>query len=422
MKGLLFTYLLTYGGAGASLFNPWIGLLVYVCFAIIKPEALWYWSVPAGNYSRIVALGLLAGWIVNGCRGLQHGLKLTVTKALLGFLAWSCASTCFAPHIDVALQFDETLVKIVLPFVVGVSLVDDVRKLKQLAWVIALSQGYVALEMNQAYYAGFNRVTEVGFAGMDNNCLAIAMVAGTGLAFFLGLGARKWWQKLIALLAAALMAHCVMFSFSRGGMLGLIVTGITAFFLIPKQPKHYVLFALAVLLALRLAGPQVIERFVTTFADKETRDGSAQSRVEMWGYCLEIMAQRPLLGIGPDQFPLVATQFGLPFGKEAHTLWLQVGAELGVPGLGFLLAFYGICIVQLWRLLGRTANIDPSLADAARMVIASLVGFSVSAQFVSLEGLELPYYVAIIGAGAIKLSSLERPDAAPVAVQSHFAY
>ena len=46
MKGLLFTYLLTYGGAVVSLFRPFHGLLIYICFAIIKPEALWYWSVP----------------------------------------------------------------------------------------------------------------------------------------------------------------------------------------------------------------------------------------------------------------------------------------------------------------------------------------------------------------------------------------
>ena len=38
MKGLLFTYALTYGGAVVSLFNPFYGLLIYVCFAIMRPE------------------------------------------------------------------------------------------------------------------------------------------------------------------------------------------------------------------------------------------------------------------------------------------------------------------------------------------------------------------------------------------------
>ena len=43
---------MTYGGATAALFNPFYGLLAYVCFAIIKPETLWFWSVPAGNYAN----------------------------------------------------------------------------------------------------------------------------------------------------------------------------------------------------------------------------------------------------------------------------------------------------------------------------------------------------------------------------------
>ena len=62
MKGLIFTFLMTLGGSFAALWNPYIGFLVYVCFAILKPESLWDYSVPAGgNYSRIVAIALLLG-------------------------------------------------------------------------------------------------------------------------------------------------------------------------------------------------------------------------------------------------------------------------------------------------------------------------------------------------------------------------
>ena len=86
MKGLIFTYLLTYGGAAASLFNPFIGLLVYVAFAILRPESLWHWSVPEGNYSRIVAIALLIGW---ARRGSAIG-----TSAALGRSSMRCWATC----------------------------------------------------------------------------------------------------------------------------------------------------------------------------------------------------------------------------------------------------------------------------------------------------------------------------------------
>jgi hypothetical protein len=41
--------------------------------------------------------------------------------------------------------------------------------------------------------------------------------------------------------------------------------------------------------------------------------------------------------------------------------------------------------------------------------MASLVGFVVAAQFVSLDNLEIPYYVVVIGAGVLKLASVPQP-------------
>jgi hypothetical protein len=94
---------------------------------------------------------------------------------------------------------------------------------------------------------------------------------------------------------------------------------------------------------------------------------------------------------------------------------MQLGAELGFPGLFFLLiGFYGLCIARLWPLTFLATPVpDPWIKTLARMVIAALFGFFVSAQFVSLAGLELPYYIVLVGAGALKLTSgnvLDNPN------------
>jgi hypothetical protein len=53
-------------------------------------------------------------------------------------------------------------------------------------------------------------------------------------------------------------------------------------------------------------------------------------------------------------------------------------------------------------MLQKTLNDEDAwFADSARMTIASIIGFMVSAQFVSLEALEIPYYVALLGAGSL---------------------
>src|SRR5437870_13532537 len=109
MKGLVFTYLLTYGGALAALFNPFHGLLVYVCFAIVKPDKMWFWSVPEGNYSRIVGIGLLLGWLAHGCGTWQLGRARLLVTALVGYWAWRILSAIQAAYQAVAWAFVESL-------------------------------------------------------------------------------------------------------------------------------------------------------------------------------------------------------------------------------------------------------------------------------------------------------------------------
>jgi O-antigen ligase len=138
------------------------------------------------------------------------------------------------------------------------------------------------------------------------------------------------------------------------------------------------------------------------------------------------MCKRPL-GVGPDHWGLIAPEYGFPRGKNAHSLWLEVGASLGFPGLGFLLLFYGLCLARLWPLTGQRHPVpDPEYRGLARMVIASVTGFAVAAQFVSLDRLEQPYYVALIGAGLLKLSSTQpvrppppEPSVAPAAREAY---
>ena len=188
------------------------------------------------------------------------------------------------------------------------------RKLKQIAWVITLSQGYVAYELNMAYLGGFNRIREIGFGGMDNNSAAIGLVCTTALALFLSLGAQDWKQMAAASASALFIGHAVLLSNSRGGMLALIITGTAAFLFIPKKPKHYVGLLLAVIVGLRLSGPQVQERFMTIFAGEEERDASADSRIDLWTACLDVMVKNPVTGLGPNHWKLVAHEYGFTQG------------------------------------------------------------------------------------------------------------
>jgi len=183
----------------------------------------------------------------------------------------------------------------------------------------------------------------------------------------------------------------------------------------PKKPIHYLAFTLAALLVLRLAGAQVVERFQQAFITKEGIDSSADTRVKEWTAAFNSMKQYPL-GVGPDQWRLLSRDIDpdLPEGLAVHSTWLQVGAEFGIPGLFSLMCFYGICLMRLLPIVRRRiGGENPWFAHIALIVFASLVGFIISAQFVTVYRVEIPYYIVLMGAATLKLTSINPEPHAP---------
>lgn len=404
MNGLLFTYALTYGGAVVALFNPFHGLLIYICFAIIKPPALWPWCVPVGNYSRVIGIALLVGWALNGFGGGKLGRAKPIVICLCGYFLWVLLSTVLSEDPSKGMPFVEYLLKIVLPFVAGVTLIHSWQQVWQLTWVILGSCAFLAWEANLTYLNGHNFERQ-GFFSLDNNSFSILMVTGFGLPLILGLESKGIWRRGFFLGIAAAMAHVPMFGMSRGGMVGALAAAIAAAAVTPKTPRTWFMIIAVALIGARLAGPRVVEEFNTSFHDAETRDYSAQSRVDLWRDCTITMFKHPLFGIGQEHWGIEAEKFGWKKGKEAHSLWFQTAAELGVPGVSFLAAFYGMCVL-LMRKASREIML-PGIAMLYRMVLVSVVGFVAAASFVTVEGFELPYYVVLIGAAATSVAYRE---------------
>jgi O-antigen ligase len=115
-----------------------------------------------------------------------------------------------------------------------------------------------------------------------------------------------------------------------------------------------------------------------------------------------VAREYPVFGVGPANWRVIASQFGWPEGKSAHSVWMETSAELGFLGSLLLLTFFVTAAVKLWplaRLRMREGDVDGVLAFGA---VLSIVGFVVGGQFVSVPGLELPYYVVMVGTSILK--------------------
>jgi probable O-glycosylation ligase (exosortase A-associated) len=398
VKGLILVYAIAALGSVGALASPIIGLFVYVGFAVLRPQFIWGWAGDFEGISFYVGIATLVGWLIHGCGSLKLGAGRSIVIALGIFVALFLLSTIQAVDTTVAYGEIYPLAKIFVPFIIGLTLIDTEESSRALLWIIVLAQGYVSFEMNLEYLFKSHNIAADGFGGMDNNCFGVSLVTTIGPALVLALGAKKWYEKAAAAICAALILHTTLLTFSRGAMVGMIAVGATAFAVMPKRPKYLAGLVVVGLIALRLTGPQLMARYATTTASEEDRDTSAESRVDLWRDCLNIGLQNPILGIGPGNFHVIAGSIGWTEGKQAHSTWMQAVAENGFPGAIALLMFFVIAALKLWPIArARQTELNRDQIVMASGIIMSIVGFIVTAQFVSLGGLEIPYYLTMIG-------------------------
>lgn len=115
-------------------------------------------------------------------------------------------------------------------------------------------------------------------------------------------------------------------------------------------------------------------------------DTSNYDRLCMAAAGAQMIAEEPLLGIGPDQvklrYPLyrhpTAPRFRIP---HLHNSFLQIAAERGLLSLAAYLALLAVPILASWRGLRRAEREGTGPADLYLGVTAAVVGFAVAGLF-----------------------------------------
>ncbi|HEX8967400.1 MAG TPA: O-antigen ligase family protein, partial [Chloroflexota bacterium] len=103
-------------------------------------------------------------------------------------------------------------------------------------------------------------------------------------------------------------------------------------------------------------------------------------RSDLWTAALRMLAQHPLLGVGPDNFRHVyGTYLGLSTWDErvhANNFYLEMLADVGLPAtaaFGGLLAIVGVCLVRCLRAEPRAAPVRLWAVGLAAAMAAFLI-------------------------------------------------
>jgi len=226
---------------------------------------------------------------------------------------------------------------------------------------------------------------------------------------------RARWQASVLeagalFLSIMLQVHAFVLTFSKGGALTLVlVGGLFAVMALWSRIRAHKALAAAVGLAgiLVLAGAAAGLAQYAKRADESSpianklRGGAESMRVRLnyWKAGVKMIEDNPVLGVGLDNFADHYFRYKVPAGREvqrAHNNYLQVAAEMGIPGLVIFLLLWGWLIGAASR--GRNLPLPPPGSAAPyRLVIAAGVLSMLVAVFVlgAMETFEQPVYASI---------------------------
>jgi O-antigen ligase len=306
---------------------------------------------------------------------------------------------------------------------------------------------YFGFAQNEAAITG---LTETGIARLagpigEKNRYAQIMLMLLPLALMQASAERRQLLKLVALGCGALAAIAVALTFSRGAALAAALLLVAMVGLRYIRPSHLLAAALVVGLV-TVVVPQYVERLASLAdisallsdepAGAET-DNSLLSRATENIAALNVFADHPILGVGPEQFPLYYRAYADAVGisvraadREAHNLYLETAAETGVLGV---ITFFGAVLATLIELFrARAAAIRrrrPDLAAMATGFLLAMTAYLATGLFLHLSYVR--YYwlmLALAGATAYVVRQavarpepVATPDSAPPPVDAEAA-
>jgi O-antigen ligase len=371
-------------------------------------------SVGGVTISRLVAPIALMVVLIELLRGktaIRRGPPLFWACAYSTLAVASGLWTVSASHTTILLASLAIALTYMLAFA---ALLDTEQRLRGVLYILALGSlliGAWSLASFKGWTIGPAGSLQSGRAqgGVgDPNFFANVQLVAFPLILVLAADTKKRWLRYGLGFTALVTLASILSSLSRGGLVALLLL----LALIPFVPsrallgsprqKALIMLLLAIGLGVLASRPgfrtEVVHRATTIFSKKDQSGSSAGSgREELWRAARQSIRERPLLGLGYGAFPAVSNDLlrrtpgvdltKVPLkGLVAHSAYFGTAAELGLPGLGLLVALLLSTMIAL-----RRAAVRARLAGAlflsriSNALVLSLVGWAVSSMFIETE-------------------------------------
>lgn len=404
----IFWYSVIYGSALASLFQPWIGIVVGYLIVILGPQFIWFWAVPSKPFYT-VAVCVIAGFLFRALTGRIDfsRLKTPINLCLLIWYIFIILSYYLGPYAPLsrgyALGSEALFVayrKIFLFYFLAILLIDDRKKFALLVGAFLISVFYLIYWANMQYLSGvfFKRLSGPrspwGSAYADENVFAMVFVVGGPFFYYLAYLLRKKILRLLTWCVIPFSWHAVFLTASRGGLLGIASTMFIGSMRSPKRVIGLLLIPIFFLIYQWQGGSIMKERAKTI--SKYQQESSAETRIQAWKAASRMIARHPLFGVGLGSFVQAFSNFSDKTPRQAHNTFFQIAAESGlIAGINYILLLF-----TMFKTLNRASasfkNKDQFMYLVSESLLVSLFGFVVCAMFLTLHAYEIFFYFCVL--------------------------
>jgi putative inorganic carbon (hco3(-)) transporter len=231
-------------------------------------------------------------------------------------------------------------------FALLVNTVTTRARLMRLVDMITLATTYIALRAIVDYARGVNLVEGSRLTGPVNglfgnpNDMALTMVAFLPLAVVAGLTRGR--SRSIGLVGVPAMTAAIIFTQSRGGIVGLLSMMVVLLFQIsPLRPGVAALVVTASLATIPMLPASFVGRMSSIFNAEEDPTGSREARKTLMREGYQAFLANPIVGIGAGQFQNYLPDRREEAWMETHNAVLQVASELGIAGVVVFMILVG---------------------------------------------------------------------------------
>jgi O-antigen ligase len=365
------------------------GLQALLCMLVlVSPGVI---ARPAGAGSGTAATPVAGPW--SDLASLRHH---PLTRPFVAYAGLTLLSAAFSGNPGWSFWIARDLLRIATFFLVLLCTRDSRHAVRLWQAFLATLSLMAAYGLAQAYLCG-TRPASVPAAWLSEICTHTQRVRGPfsiymtfGGVLFLGvlfalayLANVPWRRALWVLPGAGVTVAALAFTYSRNAWLGL-AAGAVGLVLTAQRTLRTVAVLAAVIVLGTVAVPGPVAeraRSVVNLEDETLRD-----RVAMWRAGLSMIAEHPLLGVGPGEVRTWYQHYRRPEAVRPstghlHNSPIQIAAERGLPALAAWLWLWIVFFREGWRILGRVGRRAPTQRALVCASLAGVAGFLVAGMF-----------------------------------------